>query len=101
MSLVFRKVKINNNEGSIKAFVDITLNETIKLNGFRVLEGKQGLWVSPPTVTSVYSGKTHYFPIFEFEKKEHNEALAQDIIAQYKKVKAGEKIEEPTVEPAY
>jgi stage V sporulation protein G len=35
-------------EGSLKAFVDVALNESLLLKGLRVVEGRNGLFVSMP-----------------------------------------------------
>ena len=35
-------------EGSLKAFVDIALNESLLLKGLRIVEGRNGLFVSMP-----------------------------------------------------
>lgn len=35
-------------EGSLKAYVDIALNESLLLKGLRIVEGRQGLFVSMP-----------------------------------------------------
>ena len=107
MSLKFRKMNVLDEEkhnsaykGGMRAFVDITLNDTIQVNGFRVCDNGKGLWVSPPTQKSEMKGKTYYFPIFQFEKKEHNDGLAEDIIKKYKAVLQGETIHEK-VESVY
>jgi len=35
-------------KGSLKAFVDIALNESLLLKGLRIVEGRNGLFVSMP-----------------------------------------------------
>jgi len=35
-------------DGSLKAFVDIVVNESLLIRGLRVIEGKNGLFVSLP-----------------------------------------------------
>lgn len=36
------------NDGNLKAFVDLTVNQALLFKGVRVVEGKRGLFVSMP-----------------------------------------------------
>lgn len=106
MSLVFRKMNIvkedsKSHKAGVRAYVDITLNDTIEISGFTVWNGKKGLWVSPPTQKVEYESGARYFPYFKFTNNEHNEQLQEDIIKEYKKVLAGEKPAEKKAEAAY
>jgi len=48
--LKFKITRLHRMEGnsSIKAFVDIALNECLLLKGLRIIEGRRGLFVSMP-----------------------------------------------------
>lgn len=37
-------------EGPVKAFADVQIGEALLIKGFRVVDGKKGLFVSPPRV---------------------------------------------------
>lgn len=107
MSLVFRKMNVLTKEKhaasynkGVRAYADITLNGVVEVNGFSIREGTKGLWVSFPSVRSGTGENAKYYPTFRFAKAEDNASLAEDIIAHFKAVKAGEvKKEEHT--PAY
>ncbi len=48
--LKFKITRLHRIEGntSVKAFVDIALNESLLLKGLRIVEGRNGLFVSMP-----------------------------------------------------
>lgn len=110
MSLKFNKMQLvdkTKHEKSylagVRAYVSITINDTFKVGGFRVLEHKSGLWVSPPSNNyETANGKKIYDPLFSFVKDEHNAMLFQDIIKKYKEVLNGAEVAEKSeVEAAY
>lgn len=53
------------NAGAIKAFLDVTTEEGILLKGYRVVDGKNGLWVGWPQEKKVdkNTGQTEYFSV--------------------------------------
>ena len=42
------KIHRLSNEGHLKAFVDIAINDALLIKGIRVVQGKKGLFVSMP-----------------------------------------------------
>lgn len=77
MSLKFT-AKINrlqNPKGALRAFAQLIINDVIVINGFRVLEGSNGSWASPPQTKGSKpdpeTGKDQYFDDVRFlEEKE-------------------------------
>ena len=49
MKIEVEKIYRFDNGGQLKAFVDISLENMFVLKGFRVVEGKKGLFVSYPS----------------------------------------------------
>lgn len=48
LSLKVTRLHRINGEGNLKAFADIALNESLLLKGLRIVEGRNGLFVSMP-----------------------------------------------------
>ena len=46
--LSVKRMVVFNGEGSLKAFCDLAIGEMFLIRGVRVIEGKQGLFVSMP-----------------------------------------------------
>lgn len=54
---------VSNAEGSrIKAMATITFNNTLRVNGLRIIEGVKGLFLSFPSQKK--PGSDQYFPLF-------------------------------------
>lgn len=45
---VARIFRLNNNEGVVKAYADISVNDALLIKGLKIIDGKHGLFVSMP-----------------------------------------------------
>ncbi|MFH1771663.1 MAG: septation protein SpoVG family protein [Candidatus Omnitrophota bacterium] len=82
MMLDFKVVRIFkfNGKSATKAMCDISINDDFIVKGFRIVEGKKGLFVSPPQDEGK-DGKwySRAFPVSEQTK----EALSSTILSAY------------------
>ena len=68
--------------GSLKAFVDVSVNEIIVIRGIRVVEGKKGLFVSMPQE----QGKDNkWYDQVSCKSTQVFEALAEKVLEHYRK----------------
>lgn len=54
---VDRIFKLNKEDGALKAFVNIIVNDSLVISGLKVLKGKRGLFVSMPREMSTKDQK--------------------------------------------
>jgi len=67
-------------DGAMKAFVDIVINEALLVRGLRVIEGKNGLFVSMPKE----QGKDkRWYDIIRPISKETKEEISNVILSAY------------------
>ena len=67
-------------ESSLKAFVDIALNESLLLKGLRIVEGRNGLFVSMPRE----KGKDNrWYETIHPLSKEVKEKITSVVLAAY------------------
>lgn len=70
---------------SLKAFVDISINDILLIKGFRILEGSRGLFVSMPKD----QGKDKkWYDTVKFLSRESRADVSQKIMEEYEKLKA-------------
>ena len=51
MSLKVTNIKVNKFErDNLKAFVNITFNEELTIDGFKLMDGPNGLWLASPSI---------------------------------------------------
>lgn len=76
-------VKINEIEGagSTKAFVTLEFDKQLVVSGFRIIDGKSGLFISMPQ----RKHNDEYFDVVYPNSKKGREALSDIIINEYKK----------------
>lgn len=67
-----------NGDGSLRAIADIAIGEEFLIKGFRIVEGKNGLFVSSPT-TSGKDGKWYRtaLPLTDEAKKEVDRVILE------------------------
>ena len=80
---VARLFKVENNEEStLKAFVDVTVSDVVLIKGIRVLAKKGGgLFAAMPS-SKANDGK--YYDTVKFLKPEGNKELQEVVLAAYK-----------------
>ena len=84
-------VKITDfNKDNLKAFVSVTLDNCFILTGIKIMDGKNGVWVSMPQQKVKEEYKDIYFPI----TKEFRAELHSAILAEYNGNDTGAKTQE-------
>ena len=74
---------IGNAEGSrIKAMVTITFNNTLRVNGCRIIEGAKGLFLSFPSQKK--PGSDQYYPLFYPIDRSTAAEIQDKVIERYK-----------------
>ena len=74
---------IRNAEGSrIKAMVTITFNNTLRVNGCRIIEGAKGLFLSFPSQKK--PGSDQYYPLFYPINRSTADEIQDKVIERYK-----------------
>lgn len=75
-----RVFKLGNQESTLKAFASITIDDAICITGIRIVEGKNGLFMSMPQ-SKDNEGEYHdvAFPI----TKEAREAIQDAVLDEY------------------
>jgi len=69
-------------QSPIKAFIDIAVADTFVIKGFRIIDGKNGLFVSMPQSKSRKDNR--WYPDVYCETREINEDLQRTILVFYK-----------------
>ncbi len=78
---VARVYKVEKDEGSLKAFVDIKVADAVLIKGIRVLAKKEGgLFAAMP---SNLGGDGKYYPTVKFLTTEANEELQKVVLEAY------------------
>ena len=70
-------------EGNLKAYVDICIEGAYIVKGFKVMDGKNGLFVSLPSIKNPKDGK--YYESFSCSNPEVKDDLTGTILAAYKR----------------
>lgn len=91
MNLQVTEVRINktNGETSLKAFASVTLEGAFVVHGVRIIDGKNGLFVTMPSRKVGDQFKDVAHPV----SKEFKEILDQAVLAEFEKTAAPEKAE--------
>ena len=74
--------KVNSNK-SLKAYVDICIDEAIIIKNFKVIEGENGLFVGKPSEKSKTDEK--YYETVRCTNKDVEDDLSNTILAAYKR----------------
>ena len=69
-------------EGNLKAYVDICIDDAIVIKGFKVMDGKNGLFVSMPSVQNKRDEK--YYETVSCNNPEVKDDLSNTVLAAYK-----------------
>ena len=64
---------------NLRGFADITINELVTIKNAKIIEGKNGLFVSMPSIKDKYD---QYRPVCEIDK-EHRQDFNDCVIAAY------------------
>ena len=69
------------NKGNLLAFADVEINECVKINGFSVIKGKNGAFVSVPQHKDNKTGK--WYNDVYFSRKADYETLQKTVLSAY------------------
>ena len=67
-------------DGTLRAFVDIAINEAILVKGIRIVDGKNGLFISMP---SEKAKDNKWYESVRCLNKEIREQITQEVISSY------------------
>src|SRR5476651_2530203 len=70
-------------EGNLKAYVDISIDDAIIVKGFKVMDGKNGLFVAMPSVQNKRDEK--YYETVSCNNTEVKDDLSNTVLAAYKR----------------
>ena len=72
------------NEGKMKAFVNVDIDNFIKINGCKIIEGENGYFVKMPSSKYVDSqGETHYQDIVSIGNSDFKHTFETTILYEY------------------
>ena len=69
-------------EGNLKAYVDISIDDAIIIKGFKVMDGKNGLFVAMPSVQNKRDEK--YYETVSCNNTEVKDDLSNTVLVAYK-----------------
>ena len=95
---IYRFNSFENSESNTKAFVDIIIDNEVIVKGFKLIEGKEGLFLGNP---SEKSKNEKYYDTVRFQTIETKKEVEQLAIAKYndlKLKKTENKMDIPTLE---
>jgi stage V sporulation protein G len=78
------KVRPMDNMKNLKAFVDVVIAENFVCKGFKVMDGRNGLWVAMPSRLNTKSNE--YEDIFHPITSEGRQMLFDLVLTKYEKV---------------
>jgi len=70
-------------EGNLKAYVDISIDDAIIVKGFKVMDGKNGLFVAMPSVQNKRDEK--YYETVSCNNTDVKDDLSNTVLAAYKR----------------
>jgi stage V sporulation protein G len=70
-------------EGNLKAYVDISIDDAIIIKGFKVMDGKNGLFVAMPSVQNKRDEK--YYETVSCNNTDVKDDLSNTVLAAYKR----------------
>jgi len=70
--------------GKVKGFATVEVAPGISIDGFKIVESGEGLWVSPPSRKSEKNGKVTYWDTVHIASQEIKDQISQVVIAAYK-----------------
>ena len=70
-------------EGNLKTYVDISIDDAIIIKGFKVMDGKNGLFVAMPSVQNKRDEK--YYETVSCNNTDVKDDLSNTVLAAYKR----------------
>ena len=81
----------DHNKGSLKAWADVQFNNTLIVKGWKVFDGKNGLFIAEPSEAKEVDGETKYYPRISFPNdwygKDGENPVFDAILDEYKSYK--------------
>jgi stage V sporulation protein G len=83
MSIEVKRMNVQTSQGSLKAYADICFNGNVTVKGCKVVEGKNGLFLSMPQS----KGKDEkYYPIVILETEDFRSEVHRVVVSHYRNV---------------
>lgn len=83
-SLEIAVLKIHRvNDSKIKAFVDVTINDCLLIKGIRIIQGKNGLFISLPVVKA--GAQDRWYEQVRCLNEDVRQTLTSKILAAYER----------------
>lgn len=79
------KIKPYKGKGSLVAFADVVFNDSLRVNGVKVLDGRNGLFVNMPSNKIEKDGEVEWRDIVFPINKESRKEIQDNVLAAYKK----------------
>ena len=76
-------VRLIEPRGNLMGFANVTVNDCLRIDDFKVLQSDKGLFVGMPSKAQVKDGKTSYFDTVRPVTKEFRAALTEAVTTAY------------------
>lgn len=76
-------VRLIEPKGNLLGFANVTVNDCLRIDDFKVLQSDKGLFVGMPSKAQVKDGKTGYFDTVRPVTKEFRAALTEAVTTAY------------------
>ena len=69
--------------GNLMGFANVTVNDSLRIDDFKVLQGENGLFVGMPSKAQTKDGKTNYYDTVRPVTKEFRAMLNEAVVEAY------------------
>ena len=69
--------------GNLMGFANVTVNDCLRIDDFKVLQGEKGLFVGMPSKAQTKDGKTNYYETVRPVSKEFRAVLNEAVVEAY------------------
>ena len=76
-------VRLIEPKGNLMGFANVTVNDSLRIDDFKVLQGEKGLFVGMPSKAQVKDGKTNYYETVRPVTKEFRAELTEAVTTAY------------------
>lgn len=76
-------VRLIEPKGNLMGFANVTINDSLRIDDFKVLQGEKGLFVGMPSKAQVKDGKTNYYETVRPVTKEFRAELTEAVTTAY------------------
>lgn len=76
-------VRLIEPRGNLMGFANVTVNDCLRIDDFKVLQGEKGLFVGMPSKAQTKDGKTNYYETVRPVSKEFRAVLNEAVVEAY------------------